>query len=100
MRTSTSGVKPAGRIRPMMRQIGPEDAMSQTLPPPEELARLLYTPVVSDVLDGFGLMRQALRPFVRPLDESLVLFGRARTGHYETLTAPSASANPYELEMD
>jgi 4-hydroxy-4-methyl-2-oxoglutarate aldolase len=74
--------------------------MSQALPPQEELARLLYTPVVSDVLDGFGLMRQALRPFVRPLDESLVLFGRARTGRYVTLSAPSTSANPYELEMD
>ena len=35
----------------------------------EEFHRLLYTPVLSDVLDSFGLMRQALRPFVRPLDE-------------------------------
>ena len=39
--------------------------MSATLPPVEELRRLLYTPVLSDVLDSFGLMRQALRPFVR-----------------------------------
>ena len=28
------------------------------------------------------LMDQAMRPFVRPLDEALVLFGRARTGLY------------------
>ena len=74
--------------------------MTTPLPGQDDLRRLLYTPVVSDVLDGFGLMRQALRPFVRPLDDTLVLFGRARTGHYATLTAPSTSATPYELEMD
>ena len=74
--------------------------MTIPLPGQDDLRRLLYTPVVSDVLDGFGLMRQALRPFVRPLDDSLVLLGRARTGRYATLTAPSTSANPYELEMD
>ena len=45
-------------------------------------------------------MRQALRPFVRPLDDALVLFGRARTGRYVLLDGPSGSANPYELEMD
>jgi regulator of RNase E activity RraA len=58
--------------------------------------------VLSDVLDSFGLMQQALRPFVRPLDETLVLFGRARTGRYELVQGPSTAAdhNPYELEMD
>lgn len=74
--------------------------MTTPLPPPDDLARLLYTPVLSDVLDGFGLMHQALRPFVRPLDETLVLFGRARTGQYARATLPSADHNPYELEMD
>ena len=76
--------------------------MSQSLPPPAELRRLLYTSVLSDVLDSFGLMHQALKPFVRPLDESLVLFGRVRTGLY-VLQQPGASQpegyNPYELEM-
>lgn len=52
------------------------------------------------MLDGFGLMHQALRPFVRPLDDSLTLFGRARTGHYVRATLTSADYNPYELEMD
>ena len=59
----------------------------------------LYTAVVSDVLDGLGVMRQALKPFVRPLDDGLTLFGRARTGQYTALDAPSSAANPYELEM-
>src|SRR6476646_1960596 len=62
-------------------------AMSATVPPVDELRRLLYTPVLSDVLDSFGLMRQALRPFVRPLDETLVLLGRVRTGRYEVAGA-------------
>src|ERR1700704_1217638 len=78
--------------------------MTTPLPLVDELHRLLYTPVVSDVLDGFGLMSQVLRPFVRPLDESLVLLGQARTGRYERATMPSIMPspghNPYELEMD
>lgn len=73
--------------------------MPAPLPSSDELARLLYTPVLSDVLDSFGLMHQALRPFVRPLDESLTLFGRARTGRYVP-TTQSGGHNPYELEMD
>ena len=74
--------------------------MTQTLPPVEELRRLLYTPVLSDVLDSFGLMHQALRPFVRPLDETLALFGRARTGRYEVTATQEPNHNPYALEMD
>jgi regulator of RNase E activity RraA len=65
-----------------------------------DLRGLLYTPVVSDVLDSMGLPNQALRPFVRPLDDSLVLFGRARTGRYAPVAAGSAGENPYALEMD
>ena len=74
--------------------------MSATMLPIDDLRRLLYTPVLSDVLDSFGLMRQALRPFVRPLDESLVLLGRVRTGRYAVADAVQAGRNPYELEMD
>ena len=74
--------------------------MTQPLPSPDELRRLLYTPVLSDVLDSLGLMHQALRPFVRPLDESLVLLGRVRTGRYEARESLPVDHNPYELEMD
>jgi 4-hydroxy-4-methyl-2-oxoglutarate aldolase len=52
------------------------------------------------VLDSFGLMRQALRPFVRPLDEELVVLGRARTGRYVATTGVATGHNPYQLEMD
>jgi 4-hydroxy-4-methyl-2-oxoglutarate aldolase len=74
--------------------------MTAQQPTPDELRRLLYSPVLSDVLDSFGLMHQALRPFVRPLDESLVLLGRARTGRYEARDSFPADHNPYALEMD
>jgi 4-hydroxy-4-methyl-2-oxoglutarate aldolase len=74
--------------------------MTQPLPSPDELRRLLYTPVLSDVLDSFGLMHQALRPFVRPLDESLVLLGRVRTGRYQATQSAPPGHNPYALEMD
>jgi 4-hydroxy-4-methyl-2-oxoglutarate aldolase len=74
--------------------------MSKPLPPTARLSQLLYASVVSDVLDGIGLMHQALRPFVRPLDDATVLFGRARTGRYQRATMPSPDHNPYALEMD
>jgi len=74
--------------------------MSMSLPLADDLRRLLYVSVVSDVLDGFGRMHQALRPFVRPLDDGLTLFGRARTGRYERAGMQSPEHNPYALEMD
>src|SRR5215468_4334608 len=74
--------------------------MDQVVPPVEDLRRLLYTSVLSDVLDSFGLMRQAVRPFIRPLDEALVLFGRVRTGRYVATDKVTPDHNPYALEMD
>lgn len=63
------------------------------------LKQRLYTAVLSDVLDGFGHAGQAMRPFVRPLDEDLVLFGRARTGLYMNTYAVAEGENPYEVEI-
>ena len=59
----------------------------------------LYTAVLSDVLDGMGHLNQAMRPFVRPLDEDLALFGRARTGLYMNTYAVAEGENPYEVEI-
>ena len=44
--------------------------------------RSLSAAILSDVMDSLGLVRRAMRPFVRPADESCVLVGRARTGLY------------------
>ena len=64
-----------------------------------ELKTVLYSAVLSDTLDGFGRMRQAMRPFVRPLDEALVMFGRARTGLYMPTYSVADGENPYEIEI-
>ena len=61
--------------------------------------KALSVPILSDVMDGLGLMNQAMRPFVRPLDENLVLIGRARTGVYMPVYSVRAGENPYEVEI-
>jgi regulator of RNase E activity RraA len=60
----------------------------------------LYTAVLSDILDTFGYRHQAMRPFVRPTDETLNLFGRARTGLYMNTYGVTEGENPYEVEID
>ena len=64
-----------------------------------EARRRLYSGVISDVLDSLGHMHHAMAPHVRPLDEALVLFGRARTGVYMPVYHVEAGSNPYELEI-
>ena len=61
--------------------------------------RELSAAVLSDVMDVLGLMNQAMQPFVRPLDESLVLAGRARTGLYMLAYEVRDGENPYEIEI-
>jgi len=63
------------------------------------LLRSLSAPILSDVMDSLGLMGQALRPFVRPLDENDVLIGRARTGLYMPVYSVRAGENPYAVEI-
>jgi len=65
----------------------------------EKLRQVLYSAVLSDTLDGFGRMRQAMRPFVRPVDEGAILFGRARTGRYEPVDGVTPGENPYAIEI-
>lgn len=61
--------------------------------------KALSAPILSDVLDTLGLMNQAMRPFVRPLDENLVLIGHARTGLYMPVYSVRPGENPYEVEI-
>ena len=61
--------------------------------------RALNAAVLSDVLDSLGLMRQAMKPFMRPLDDELQLIGRARTGLYMPVYEHRAGDNPYEVEI-
>jgi regulator of RNase E activity RraA len=65
----------------------------------DQLQRL-NAAVLSDTLDSLGLMQQAMKPFMRPLDDSLQLIGRARTGLYMPVyAAPAPGENPYEVEI-
>jgi regulator of RNase E activity RraA len=60
---------------------------------------ILYSAVLSDVMDGLGLMHQAMAPFVRPLDDGLVMMGRARTGLYMDVYAIEDGEDPYDIEI-
>ncbi len=60
----------------------------------------LYSAVLSDTLDSLGHTEQAMTPNVRPLDENLILFGRARTGLYMEVFAETPGENPYDLEIE
>ena len=59
----------------------------------------LFTSVLSDALDEAGCMDQAMSPRIRPLDDTLVMWGRARTGMYTEVDSVAEGENPYELEI-
>jgi 4-hydroxy-4-methyl-2-oxoglutarate aldolase len=59
----------------------------------------LFAAVLSDVLDEQGYRHQVLPPRIRPLDDCLVLAGRARTGLYRDVYHVPDSGNPYALEI-
>ena len=64
-----------------------------------EQLHLLSAAVLSDVMDSLGLGQRAMKPFVRPLDDSKVLVGRARTGLYMPNYSLHQGENPYEVEI-
>lgn len=61
--------------------------------------RSLSVAILSDVMDSLGLREQAMKPFVRPLDDDTVLVGRARTGLYMPTYALREGENAYEVEI-
>ena len=73
--------------------------MSDDLLSRKDIVGQLYAAVLSDVLDSLGRSHQAMQPFIRPLDDSRVLFGRARTGIYRNVYHVPETGNPYEVEM-
>jgi 4-hydroxy-4-methyl-2-oxoglutarate aldolase len=61
--------------------------------------RALSSAILSDVMDGLGLVRRAMRPYIRPLDDKRVMVGRARTGLYMPSYSLRDGENPYEVEI-
>ena len=64
-----------------------------------ECKALLYTAVLSDIMDDMGLMNHAMGPVVRPIDDDLVMMGRARTGLCAPVSAAEDGKKPYEVEI-
>jgi regulator of RNase E activity RraA len=64
-----------------------------------DIRNRLYTAVLSDVLDELGHRSQAMPSSIRPLDDTLVLAGFARTGVYREIYRVVPDQNPYELEI-
>ena len=66
----------------------------------DAMRETFFCALLSDVLDALGYRDQALPPSIRPLDEELVMVGRARTGLFMDVYAPPAPGeNPYALEI-
>jgi 4-hydroxy-4-methyl-2-oxoglutarate aldolase len=63
------------------------------------LRERLFSSVLSDCLDAAGHRHQAMHARIRPVDEALVLCGRARTAAYVDVYDTPEGENPYELEI-
>jgi regulator of RNase E activity RraA len=63
------------------------------------LRKQLFAAVLSDCLDAAGHRDQAMQARIRPLDDALVLCGRARTALYMDVYDAPPGENPYELEI-
>lgn len=59
----------------------------------------LSSSILSDIMDSLGLKNRAMKPFVRPIDDTKVMVGRARTGLYMPTYALREGENPYEVEI-
>lgn len=70
----------------------------QNAPLPENWDQL-FSAVLSDSLDAIGVINQAMRSSIRPLDDALKMCGRARTGIYMETASVEPGVNPYELEI-
>src|SRR4051812_20205394 len=98
------GVDDPSEALPAPIEVPRASAMSSTLPDfADDLVRLdwvarsLYAAVLSDACDASGSRDRALRPDIRPLDESKVLVGRAKTAVWApTFHVPP---RPYDKEI-
>lgn len=68
-------------------------------PPLSELRERLFVSVLSDCLDAVGVTDRALPARIRPLDDTLVMVGRARTALFMEVWEHEAGTNPYALEI-
>ena len=62
-----------------------------------EMKERFFSALLSDVMDDLGYLDQALSPHIRPLDENLVMVGRARTMLWADIY--DRTEGSYELEI-
>ena len=65
----------------------------------EQIRDKLFTSIISDALDSSGFRNQAMSSKIRPIDDALVLVGRARTASFMEVWHHDEGTNPYELEI-
>jgi regulator of RNase E activity RraA len=65
----------------------------------QRIREQLFVALLSDTLDSLGHRHQAFAAHIRPLDDELVMVGRARTGLYRDVYHVADGENPYELEI-
>jgi regulator of RNase E activity RraA len=65
----------------------------------DSMREQFFTALISDALDSLGYMDQALPSRIRPLDDDLVMVGRARTALFVDVYEQPKEDNPYELEI-
>ena len=65
----------------------------------EQIRGQLFTSIISDALDSAGHRNQAMSSKIRPIDDALVLVGRARTASFMEVQHHDEGTNPYELEI-
>jgi len=66
---------------------------------PTAIKTQLFTAVLSDCLDQVGVATQALPSRIRPLDDTSVMVGRARTAAFMEVFGHTPADNPYALEI-
>ena len=59
----------------------------------------LYSAVLSDTLDSFGMLNQVLSPGIRPIADSMIICGWARVGLYYPIYHDDENVNVYEHEL-
>jgi 4-hydroxy-4-methyl-2-oxoglutarate aldolase len=65
----------------------------------DHVREMLFSSVLSDCLDQAGYTKQALSSRIRPLDETSVMVGRARTAAFMEIYHVAEGVNPYQLEI-
>ncbi len=65
----------------------------------DDIRDKLFVSVLSDCLDQLGHRDQACAARIRPLDETRMMVGRARTAAFMEVWHVAEGVNPYELEI-